>query len=228
VPVRTIIENEFRLLTFRGPDAGIQEQWKAHLAVGLLFTWFAGIGRYWDNPKAHLWQHLGFGSVVYVFVLALIIWAFIAPLRPRDWAYRNVLVFITLTAPPALLYAIPVEKFLSLSTAQDINVWFLAVVALWRVVLLVLFLKRTAGLSGPQIAVAAFLPLTVIVTALAALNLEHVVFEIMAGLREEQRTGNDAAYVVVLLLSVVSVYLSPVLLAAYGWFVYRVRRRTRA
>ena len=38
--------------------------------------------------------------------LALIIWALLAPLRPRNWSYRNVLLFITLTAPPAVLYAV--------------------------------------------------------------------------------------------------------------------------
>jgi hypothetical protein len=53
---------------------------------------------------------------VYVFVLALVLWLFVAPLRPRHWSYRNVL-FIGLTAAPAFLYAIPVERMMSLDMA---------------------------------------------------------------------------------------------------------------
>lgn len=48
--------------------------WKAFLAYGFIFTWLAGVGRYWDNPRAELWQIMGLGSIAYVFVLALIIW----------------------------------------------------------------------------------------------------------------------------------------------------------
>src|SRR3712207_7552248 len=44
------------------------------LAFGLACTWLVGVGRYWDNPRASLLQHLGVGSVVYVFALALLLW----------------------------------------------------------------------------------------------------------------------------------------------------------
>ena len=69
----------------------------------------------------------------------------VAPLRPRNWSFVGVLIFVTLTSLPALLYAIPVEKFMSLETAQTANVIFLAIVASWRVALLIVFLKRAAG-----------------------------------------------------------------------------------
>ena len=59
------------------------------------------------------------------------------------------LIFVTLTSLPALLYAIPVEKFMALEYAQTANVLFLAVVASWRVALLIVFLKRAAGLTRP-------------------------------------------------------------------------------
>jgi len=35
------------------------------------------------------------------------------------------------------------------------------------------------------------LPIALIVVALAALNLEHVVFEFMSGIRPEQQAGNE-------------------------------------
>ena len=161
--MKTLLADEARLLTFRRPSPAIQTEWKLFLAFGLCMTWLAGMGRYWDNPRAEMWQQLGLGSLIYVFVLALLIWALVAPLRPRNWSYRNVLLFITLTAPPALLYAVPVEQFMPPGMARATNAWFLAVVAAWRVALLVIFLARIARLTAGVVVVATLLPLSMIV-----------------------------------------------------------------
>src|SRR4051794_32907883 len=217
----TILTDELRFLTFRRVSPAIQTHWKPYLAFGLFFTWLAGIGRYWDNPRAQLWQSLGLGSVAYVFVLALFIWALLVPLRPRSWSYKNVLLFITLTSPPALLYAIPVEKLLAPEAARTTNAWFLVVVAAWRVGLLSVFLRRVANLSLGAVAVATLLPLTFIVIALTVLNLEHVVFDIMSGIRPEERSPNDIAYGIVFLLSMLSYLTAPLLLIGYLWCWYR-------
>ena len=221
--IRTVISDALRVLSFRRPSPAVDAHWKTYLAFGLLFTWLAGVGRYWDNPRALVWQQLGLGSVVYVFSLALVLWLLLLPLRPRLWSYKNVLLFITLTAPPALLYAIPVERFMSLGAAQAANAWFLGVVATWRVALLLWFLRRLAGLAWISVVVSALLPLALIVVALFALNLEHVVFELMAGIRPEQRSGNDLSYGIVTMLAILSVMAAPVLLVAYAWLAYRVR-----
>ncbi len=202
-------------------------EWKAFLIFGLAFTWLAGIGRYWDNPKAHLWQTLGLGSVAYVFVLALIVWVLLVPLKPKHWSYRNVLLFVTLTAPPAVLYAIPVEQFLSAEAARTANAWFLIVVATWRVALFSVFLRQVAGLSWAMVVVATLLPLVIIIMALSILNLEHVVFSLMSGIREEDRSPNDAAYGIVFLLSLFSFMAAPVLLIAYIIAIFHVRMNTR-
>lgn len=194
----SIIADAIHVLTFRRPSPAIAQHWPAYLAFGLVFTWLAGIGRYWDNPRADLWQHLGLGSLAYVFSLALILWILLLPLRPRLWSYRNVLVFVTLTSPPAILYAIPVEKFMSLEGAQSANAWF-------------------------TIVVATLLPLALIVVALAALNLEHVVFELMSGIRPEDRSPNDISYSIVTILAFFSFLASPFLVAAYLWLVYHAR-----
>ncbi len=222
--IGTLLADELRFLTFRRPSPAIHTQWKAFLALGLFFTWLAGMGRYWDNPRAYLWQHLGLGSVVYVFVLALLLWALLAPLRPKNWSYKNVLIFVTLTAPPALLYAIPVERLMSVGSAQVVNAWFLGVVSIWRVALLAIFLRRVAGLSLWMVAVATLLPLAIIVVPLAALNLEHVVFDIMGGIRDENKSPNDMAYGIVVFLSVISFLAAPVLLLVYGIAVFLVWR----
>lgn len=221
--IRQILIDEFRFLTFRRMSPAIRDHWKAFLAFGLTFTWLAGVGRYWDNPRAHLWQYLGLGSLAYVFVLALILWALVAPLKPRNWSFRNVLLFIALTAPPAVLYAIPVERFMASDDAVLANIVFLATVASWRVLLYAVFLKRTACLPLGSVIVGTLLPLTIIVVALTALNLEHVVFNIMGGLRPDEKTANDGAYSAVVLLSLLSVVVAPVVLIAYAALVYRAR-----
>lgn len=225
--LKTILADELRLLTFRSVSPAIQTHWKAYLAFGLFFTWLAGIGRYWDNPRAEVWQLFGLGSVVYVFVLSAILWLLLAPLRPRNWSYRNILLFVTLTAPPAVLYAIPVERFLTPDAAAQTNAWFLAVVAAWRVSLLGVFLRRVARLGVLALIVATLLPLAIIVIALALLNLEHVLFDLMAGIRPENRSSNDVAYTVVFTLGIVSYVSAPFLALAYVFCVYRAWRRAR-
>lgn len=219
----SITKDAFRVLTFRRPSSEIEVSSTYYLAFGLVFTWLAGVGRYWDSPRADMWQHLGLGSVAYVFVLACIIWVLLIPLKPALWSYKSVLIFITLTSPPAILYAIPVERFMSLDAAQSANALFLAMVAMWRVALLVWFLHSVARLSGVAIIVATLLPLTLIVVTLTGLNLEHVVFNIMAGIKPEDRSPNDTAYMVVMVMAYFSIMATPFLLVAYGWLAYRAR-----
>jgi hypothetical protein len=209
--IKTLLKDEWRFLTFRPMSEAIRTHWQAYLVFGLIFTWLAGIGRYWDNPRAEVWQYLGLGSVAYVFVLALFVWLLLLPLRPKNWSYRNVLLFLTLTAPPAVLYAIPVERFMSLDNARTANAWFLGLIAAWRVALLVVFLRRTAKLSGGATAVATLLPISAIVLALSLLNLEHVVFNMMGGFRDRDASGNDTAYLVVSMLSIFAFLAAPVL-----------------
>ena len=216
-PLRKILADQRDLLLFRPFKPAIREHWLGYLAFGLFVTWLAGIGRYWDHPNANWWQYAGLGSVAYVFVLAPFLWLIAAPLGPRNWSFVGVLIFVTLTSLPALLYAIPVEKFMSLDNAQSANAWFLAIVASWRVALLGVFLRRSAGLTFPRLIVATLLPLTIIVTALTIFNLEKAVFDIMGGNR--QSTPNDAAYMILTLITFISVVLSPILLIAYAVLV---------
>lgn len=228
--LRDLLITEAKFLMFRRVKLDMARMGHLYLGFGLLCAWLAGIGRYWDNPRAETWQHLGLGSLAYIIVLAAFLWLLILPLRPSNWSYRNVLTFVGLTSPPGLLYAIPVERFVSLAAAQTINAWFLAIVATWRVALLIMYLKRAGGLSGLSVFVAAFLPLTLIVTALTALNLEHVVFQIMGGLQDVDQSANDGAYMVLLALTTLSVFTAPVLLLVYGVLCWHqwYNRRARA
>lgn len=199
------------------------------LAVGFVATWLVGMGRYWDSPRAEFLQKLGVGSVLYVIALSAFLWLLLWPLRPKSWSFFTLLTFITLVSPPAALYAIPVERFVSLDAAQAINAWFLAAVATWRVALLFFFLMRVADLRWFEVIVASLLPIGTIVVALFILNLEHVVFDLMSGIRPETRTPNDTAYQVVFALSMLSLIASPVLAVGYiALIVVRHVKRRRA
>jgi len=219
--LREAILTELKFLAFRPVKPNLNNYGNYYLGIGLITAWLAGVGRYWDNPRAELWQYYGLGSVAYVFVLAFILWLLIKPLRPENWDYRSVLIFVGMTSPPAIFYAIPVEMFLTLSTAQTMNVWFLLIVASWRVALLFLYLKRSARLTGATIIIAALLPLAIIVTSLTLLNPEHVVFKIMAGLTEDEQSANDTAYGILWLITTFSMMASPVLLISYLTIIYK-------
>jgi len=222
---RSVVATTIRLLTLRATREELVRFTSKHLAFGLLCTWIVGVGRYWDNPRVQLLQHLGIGSIAYVFILSLFLWLIVWPLRPRNWSYFRVLVFVSLVSPPAILYALPVEKFYSLDTANSLNVLFLAIVATWRVALLVFFLRRLGELDGFSIVVATLLPLTLIIVTLTVLNLEKAVFDFMGGLREG--TASDASYGILFLLSSFSILLFLPLLLCYLALIVAARRKVK-
>lgn len=223
--LKKVLSDQFALLFLRDFRPDIATFRPYYFGWGLFVTWLAGIGRYWDHPNASWWQYLGLGSVIYVFVMADILWLAAAPIRPAHWRYDRVWLFVSLTSLPALLYAIPVEKFLSLPQAQQANVAFLATVALWRVILLFRFLRSSGKLSWIEAPIVALLPLVLIVAGLTALNLEKAVFDLMGGNRGT--TANDGAYIVLLLITIFSVMASPVLILSYLALIYFSRKRPK-
>jgi hypothetical protein len=219
---RATVAGWLRLLTFTSTAEELRAiSWRGWLGPALVATWLAGIGRYWDHPSASLPQMFGVGSVSYVFGLGALLFIVILPLRPRRWGYLRTVTFVALTAPPALLYAIPVERWLSMEAAIRVNAWFLAVVAAWRVLLLLWLLRRSAELTWPRTLIGALVPLCVIVVTLYALNLEKAVFEIMGGFRT--KTPNDGAYAILFMLTALSFYAAVPLLLAYLVLVIMAR-----
>lgn len=213
--LRKTFLNTGKFLIFQPIKPDLPRHNALYLLIGIGSAWLAGVGRYWDHPNAAWWQYAGLGSVAYIFVLTLVLYLLLLPLRPRDWTYGRVLTFVGLTSAPGILYAIPVERFLSLGAAQAVNFWFLAVVASWRVTLLWRFLRGSARLPAGAATIALLLPICLIIVLLTFLNLEKAVFQIMAGLHRKESTPNDAAYGVLIALSVISLYASPFLLIGY-------------
>ena len=217
--LKLAFSNMFRLLSFSITREEMMNFSKRDLYLGIFITWIVGIGRYWDDPGAKLLQHLGIGSVVYIFVLSFFVWLLFKPFRIKDWSYTNLLTFVSLTSLPAILYAIPVERFLSMDLSAKINAYFLLVVAVWRVALLFFYLRRYANTTRIETGVATLLPLTAIVSSLTALNLESAVFNIMGGIRE--KTSNDSAYAILNLLTFLSILLVGPLLISYAVIIYK-------
>ena len=200
-------------LTFKSVKPDLENFGNHYLGFGILSAWIAGVGRYWDHPNADLWQYLGLGSVAYIFILALILWLLILPLRPQNWSFKSVLIFVGMTSPLAFVYAIPVEKFMDLVSAQFINLLFLLIVAVWRISLLFRFLSRSALLQEETLGIALLFPMAIIVVVLSSLNLEHAILDLMAGMRGGG--SGTLAYLVVSFLSLISVVASPVLTIWY-------------
>jgi hypothetical protein len=215
----SVVDTTVRILTFRATREELESLGVRHLVVGLIFAWIVGIGRYYDNDRVGWLQHLGVGSVVYVLLLSLFLWLIIWPLRPRSWSYLKVAAFISLVSPPAILYAIPLEFLFSVEIANTWNAIFLAIVATWRVALLIFFLRRLGRLDWLKVGIATMLPLTIIVVTLTVLNLEKVVFNLMGGLREP--TANDASYTVLVGLTYLSLLMFIPLVICYGVLVAR-------
>ncbi len=218
----TLARDTLALLAFRLSPERLAGLHRGHFSLGLVGTWVAGMGRYWDNPKAELAQKLGLGSLAYIFVLSALLWCVFRPVAGRSADYWKLVSFVGLTSFPAWLYAIPVERFMSIDAAIALNVLFLAVVAAWRLALLFRYTRLVYRFGGWRTTVCCLLPMTAIICLLATLNLERAVFEIMGGLREP--TSADGAYFVILLLSLLSVCLFPVLLLNWLWFVFQCRR----
>ena len=189
-----------------------------HFIAGLVGTWIVGMGRYWDDNGASLLQHLGLGSVIYIFVLAAFIWLILKPFLVDNWSYFVVVTFIGLTSFPAIFYAIPVERFFPIGTANTMNVWFLAIVAAWRLGLLYYFLKHFTKLNAGNILTVTLMPICLIISVLTILNLHRVVFNIMGGMRTP--TPHDSSYFVLMLLTGISAILTLPLLLAYGVGIY--------
>jgi hypothetical protein len=102
------------------------------------------------------------------------------------------------------------------------NVWFLGIVALWRLCLLYYFLSVFTRLGAGNILTVTLMPICVIITTLTILNLHRVVFDLMGGRRNA--TPHDSAYEVLILLTVISAILVLPLVIAYGVGIYSCRK----
>jgi hypothetical protein len=195
--------------------------------LGLGLAWIAGIGRYWDHPFAGPAQKSGLGSVVYVFALAGLIWLLLRPLRLHRRNYSSVVAVVGFTSPLAWLYALPVERWMDVESAMRINLWFLAVVAVLRVLLYARFLRVGATCSWFATLVLMLMPLTLIVVTLFALDLENAALNLMAGIDRSDPSRAVAQQTSSILLTLIgfSFYAALPLLGGYAWLILSAQVR---
>lgn len=112
---------------------------------------------------------------------------------------------------------------MTLEAAIETNVWFLAVVATWRLGLYWRYLKLVPEAPALGKITAGVLPVAAIIFALAMLNLEHAVFAVMGGVSE--RTAHDGSFAVVATLAILSFVSTPFLLLLWAAAIAQARRR---
>lgn len=114
------------------------------LWIGLAFVMSAAFAREYDredllNEPWHLAIPLVASLAASLAIFAALWFELGNPSSPIGYwdRYRTFLSLFWMTAPLAWLYAIPYEQFLDPIDALRANLWTLALVALWRVVLLI-------------------------------------------------------------------------------------------
>ena len=110
--------------------------------VGALFVVTAGVARNYDHhllTQEPIWVVGPFVASIFTTTFIFIwVWLGLGLRKIKD--RRSYLTFLTLvwmTAPCAWIYGIPVESYTDIVTATKWNIGFLAIVSLWRVVLMI-------------------------------------------------------------------------------------------
>lgn len=204
-----------RVLTFRDRPGELQDlSWRL-LCLGLACTWLVGIGRWWDDPRPEipLLARAGLGSVIYVFALSFLLWVFTLPFARHKTNYRQMLAFVACTSPPAILYAVPVEKWLPFGPASLYNLAALLIVATYRVCLLIHYLRRGPRLLPKEVGLVAATPIMLILLGLGAAGMAARIVDIMGGFREN--IPQQSAEMIVFLIAGCGFYLTPLLLLGY-------------
>lgn len=200
------------------------------LLLGLVFVLAAGFAREYDGEDllrepGHLLIPLA-ASLASSLVLYLIVRG-VAAIRgasePLLWrGYLDFLGLYWMTAPLALLYAIPFERFLPAPDSVRANLWLLGLVAMWRVLLMTRVISVIYGTSFfAALMLVMFFADTIAAIILGATPLPIV--SIMGGIRlsESEMVLHDTVWT----LRVLTVLSWPVW--AIGAVVVAARRKPR-
>lgn len=160
------------------------------LWLGLMLVFSAALAREYDGEDLlHEPWHLLLplvASLVTSFILfgliSLVAWCRHAGFSGFWSRYRKFLGLYWMTAPLAWMYAIPVERFLSAGDATTTNLNLLAIVSLWRVLLMTRIVSVL--LSAPYWQAFCLVMLFADTVALALVSqIDVQVFAIMGGVR---------------------------------------------
>ena len=121
-------------------------------------------------------------------------------------AWQRFMGLFWMTAPMAWLYAVPYERMMQPVDAIQLNLWTLALVALWRVVLMVRVIQVLYGIRS----VFAFFLVMLFADAVVFVVITTVptpVIDIMGGIRQSERDALLAS--VTLMVGALSVLTAP-------------------
>lgn len=224
----TVLGDFLRFALFKPLQGDPSKHWRAYLLTGVAITWIVGFGRYWDDAEAPLLLRSGVTSIFYALALSGFIWLLVLGLKPDLWSYRNVLLMVMMTALPGVIYAVPVEMFLDAESAGAINMFFLAIVAAWRMALYYTFLLRVTKLPVYPRLIAWLLPPGIIVAVLGFYGAMYAIAAGMGGVRGEA-DPQLATMEALALLGMASWISLPLLIPAYIAFaVMRYKRASPA
>ena len=198
------------------------------LGLGVVFVLVAGLAREYDGEDllAEPWHVLIplAASLVSSMVLYLLVrgvaWGHGAEEPELVRGYLDFLGLYWLTAPLALVYAIPVERLLPPADAVAANLWMLGLVSVWRVLLMARVVSVLYGRGfGTGLALVMFFADTVTVIVVGLMDLPIV--GIMGGIRLSP--AESVLRNTVCMIRVLSVLTWPVWLIAAGVAAFRAQ-----
>jgi hypothetical protein len=173
---------------------------RSALWLGLVFVLSAGLAREYDGQDLlrepwHLFLPLGASVLTSLLMFATVFWFSraitdfpeVSGATAGFWGgYRSFLGLFWLMAPMAWLYAIPYERFLGPKDAITANLSTLAVVAVWRFVLMVRIIAVCSDLSWDGAAFCVLLVSAGLLLVALFAYLAHYppIIALMAGLRD--------------------------------------------
>ena len=175
------------LFGLRGPVERVVSSSLA-LPVGFLLVLTAGLARNYDHlDLATQWEWflgpllVSFFSCCFIFLIVYPATGMLRRGGPMP-QFAGFLAAFWMTAPCAWVYGIPVERWTDLVTATRWNIAFLAVVSLWRVLLLARVVAVLTGAGYLRCLVAVLLPASVEAFVASLFQMTSVI-GIMSGVR---------------------------------------------
>ncbi|MCA8996587.1 MAG: hypothetical protein KDA80_06375 [Planctomycetaceae bacterium] len=163
------------------------------LWLGMTLTILAGLCREYDQEDLLREPWYLLIPLVASSVVILLLFAVIHALpevrrnkRNRWEQLRQLASCFWMMSPMAALYAVPVERILDAVPAMATNLWFLAIVATWRVLLIIRVVSVIYGVSVWKVVFPVFLLADSVVLQLLVITPAPV-FTIMGGLGLSER-----------------------------------------
>jgi hypothetical protein len=165
---------------------------RRYLGVGFLFVLSAALAREYDGKDLlhepwHLFIPVG-ASLAASLLLSLLVLSLTFRHLSGVWGfmrlYLSMLGLFWMTAPLAWIYAIPFERFMTPVEAMRANLWCLALVSVWRVLLMMRVIQVLTGCGWfTAVAVVMFFADVVAFVAGALIPMPIPLFLYMGGVR---------------------------------------------